>query len=161
MTSDLLTLAIADATTSPTTPSLPIHPALPADIGAFARAYLCAYPPAIGAESHDTAMSEMRQTFDGEYGPLRDDLSFAAGLPPVGAIFVTTHSLWDDIPGPFIIDLFVHASAQGAGLGRALLTSTVTAARSAGDTTLSLRIGEGTSPAAHALYRRFGFRELR
>ena len=47
---------------------------------------------------------------------------------------------------------------RGRGFGRQLVTAAMRACRSAGDATLSLRIGEGTSDAARALYRDLGFR---
>lgn len=79
---------------------------------------------------------------------------------PVGAILVVGESIWDpQLPGPFIIDLFVHPDVRGMGVGRALLDDAVHACTRAGDATLSLRVGDGTSPAALALYTRAGFQQ--
>ena len=80
----------------------------------------------------------------------------------MGAILVFDKSIWDpQLDGPFIIDLFVHPDVKGMGVCRALLDEAVHACARAGDVTLSLRIGNATSPAAHALYARAGFERLR
>ena len=63
--------------------------------------------------------------------------------------------------GPFGIDLFVHPDVGEMGVGRARLDESVHACATAGDATVSLRIGDGTSPAAHALYSRARFEPLR
>ncbi|WP_241656378.1 GNAT family N-acetyltransferase [Propioniciclava sinopodophylli] len=100
--------------------------------------------------------------FTGEFGALRHDLTRVATFEdrPVGAILVVGKSIWDpQLHGPFIIDLFVHPDVRGMGVGRALLDDAVHACARAEDATLSLRVGEGTSPAALALYTRAGFQQ--
>lgn len=75
-------------------------------------------------------------------------------------VLVVGKSIWDpQLHGPFIIDLFVHPDVRGMGVGRALLDDAVHACARAEDATLSLRVGEGTSPAALALYTRAGFQQ--
>lgn len=81
-----------------------------------------------------------------------------AGGRPAGAILVVERSIWDDhLDGPFVIDRFVHPEARGLGLGRSLVLAAMEACTSAGDRQLSLRVGQGTSAAAHGLYRGLGF----
>ncbi|MEQ6897034.1 GNAT family N-acetyltransferase [Microbacterium sp. KR10-403] len=141
--------------------SIAIRALSPADRDRLADIYLSAYPPQVGAADLAEARSEMDATFTGDHGVLRDDASGVAlddrGVI-IGAILVTTHSIWDEgLPGPFIIDLFVEPGRQGQGVGRALVQRAIGACSAAGDLTLSLRVGDGTSPAAHALYASLGF----
>ncbi|KWR74021.1 hypothetical protein RN04_02100 [Arthrobacter sp. W1] len=130
---------------------------------ALAAAYFAAYPPGIAAATLAEAQTEMEETFAHEFGQLVEDASFVAlhQGKPIGAIFVVEESIWDeDLLGPFIIDLFVDPRHQGHGLGNALIVAAMAACKKRGDDTLSLRIGDGTSGAALALYRRLGFRSL-
>lgn len=130
---------------------------------ALADAYFAAYPPGIAAGTLQEAQSEMEETFAQEFGQLLENASFVAMSQgrPVGAIFVVKESIWDeDLFGPFIIDLFVDPRHQGQGLGHALISTAMSACKSHGAETLSLRIGDGTSGAALELYKRLGFREL-
>lgn len=125
-----------------------------------AQLYLDSYAPEVGAHDLDSALDEITAAFTGEYGELRTEASLIAhiGKTPAGAIFTTSHSIWDpDLNGPFIIDLFVDPTHRGAGAGRALVIEAIKACAANQDKTLSLRVGEGTSPEAHALYARLGF----
>ena len=82
-----------------------------------------------------------------------------AGGRPAGAVLTVERSIWDEgLEGPFVIDLFVDPQLRGRGIGRALMTGAMLACRNAGDAQLSLRVGEGTSDAAHRLYGSLGFR---
>ncbi|MCS3491568.1 GNAT superfamily N-acetyltransferase [Arthrobacter sp. JUb119] len=130
---------------------------------ALADAYFAAYPPGIAAGTLAEAQAEMGGTFAHEFGQLVENACFVAlhQDTPIGAIFVVEVSIWDeDLAGPFIIDLFVDPQHQGHGLGRILITAAMAACKKNGANTLSLRIGEGTSGSALALYKRLGFREL-
>lgn len=158
MPSDLMTLHLSGPTSQPTTADL--VPLDPNRIQELAEAYFNAYPLGIACNTLEEAVQEMRETFAGEYGSLRHDASAMAVYQGrvVGAIFVVERSIWDaELDGPFIIDLFVDPVAQGAGLGRALVQHAISECVAAGDEQLSLRVGEGTSPAAHALYKSLGF----
>ena len=132
------------------------------DIRDLANAYAAAYPPEIGAASTAEAIAEMTATFAGEYGTLRPDASHAVRSvdgTAMGAILVTERSIWDeDIEGPFIIDLFIHPDVRNEGLGLELVERAIRACVASGDDSLSLRFGEGTSPAASRIYSRLGFR---
>lgn len=165
MPSDLMTLTLTGRSTTPATiDTVELRPIQLSDRDALADAYLAAYPPGVAATTLSDAQQEMDDTFAGEFGTLRPDLTRVAVLQgrPVGAILVVGKSIWDpQLRGPFIIDLFVHPDVKGMGVGRALLDEAVHACAMAGDATVSLRIGEGTSPAAHALYARAGFEPLR
>lgn len=162
MASDLLILELAEAASSPPR-SDELRALCPSDRESLAAAYLAAYPPGVAAATLDEALQEIDDTFAGEYGELREDLTRVAEVEgrAVGTILVVTRSIWDaELDGPFVIDLFVHPNASGRGIGRSLLDGAIACAKAAGDETLSLRIGEGTSAAALALYGRAGFRPL-
>lgn len=121
----------------------------PADRDSVAQLYLDSYPPEIGADDLASALDEISATFAGEYGELRTEASLIAhiGSRPAGAIFTTSHSIWDPkINGPFIIDLFVGPTHRGAGAGRALVIEAIKACVANQEEALSLRVGGGTSP---------------
>ncbi|WP_130873241.1 GNAT family N-acetyltransferase [[Pseudopropionibacterium] massiliense] len=131
------------------------------DLEALARLYLVSYPPGIGAANPAGALSEIAATFEGDYGVLRPGASLVAEADgrPAGAVLTVERSIWDEgLEGPFVIDLFVDPGLRGRGIGRALMTGAMLACRNAGDAQLSLRVGEGTSQAAHHLYGSLGFR---
>lgn len=163
MPSDLMTLSLTARSTTPGgIDAVELRGIQTSDRDALAAAYLAAYPPGVAATSLSDAQQEMDDTFADEFGVLRHDLTRVATFEnrPVGAILVVGKSIWDPrLDGPFIIDLFVHPEVRGLGVGRALLDTAVHACARAGDATLSLRIGEGTSPAALALYTRAGFQQ--
>lgn len=165
MPSDIMTLSLFGVLTKPAfkIDAVELRAIERSDRDALAAAYLAAYPPGVAAANLADAEQEMDDTFAGEFGALRPDLTRVALLRglPVGAVLVVEKSIWDPhLDGPFIIDLFVHPDAKGMGVGRALLDESVHACAVAGDSALSLRIGEGTSLAAHALYARAGFKRL-
>lgn len=158
MPSDLMTLHLSGATLQATTAELvPLDPNRTQEL---AEAYFNAYPPGIACTTLEEAVQEIRETFVGEYGTLRHDAAAMAvhQRRVVGAVLVVERSIWDaELDGPFIIDLFVDPVAQGAGLGRAAVQYAASQCAAAGDDQISLRVGEGTSPAAHALYKALGF----
>lgn len=159
MSSDILTV---DLVTTATTASqaTDLRPLRPDDAPDLASAYLASFPAGVGAGSPAEADAEIAATYAGEYGMLRYEASFVAAVDgrAHGAVLVVEHSIWDeDLGGPFVIDLFVAPPLRGRGLGRRLVEAAMHACADAGDITLSLRIGAGTSPAAHALYTRLGF----
>lgn len=141
-------------------PGLELRPVHRSDREALAALYLAAYPPEIGAADEAEALAEIDSTFSGEYGVLLNEACLLGILDgrPAGAVLTTERSIWDEgLDGPFIIDLFVHPEARGRGLGGALVAGVVERCRAAGAHRLSLRIGEGTSPAASAIYESLGF----
>ena len=161
MVSDLMTLELAERAKTPAG-TVEVREILAADREPLAAAYLAAYLPGVAAASIDEALQEIDDTFAGEFGELRPDLTKVAVVDgrPVGTILVVKRSIWDgDLDGPFIIDLFVHPDAGGRGIGRTLLGRAIESAAAAGDEVLSLRFGEGTSEAALTLYVDAGFRE--
>jgi GNAT superfamily N-acetyltransferase len=159
-TNDLRVLALTHRAASAAA-SITVRPVAITDRDRLAEIYLAAYPPHICAADLAEARTEMDATFAAVYGTLRLDascVSLGRHGEVTGAILITTHSIWDeDVPGPFVIDLFVDPTAQGHGHGRALVQAAIDACTATGDETLSLRVGEGTSPAAHALYTSLGF----
>jgi GNAT superfamily N-acetyltransferase len=141
---------------------LQLRPMKPSDISDLAALYKAAYPPELVPDLQ-TARAEMESSFAGEFGILIPDASLIARVDAelAGAIMTTTHSIWDeDLPGAFVIDLFADPRHRGKGIGTALIMCALESCRAAGEETVSLRIGEGTSPAAFKLYRRIGFRPL-
>ncbi|MBK7821134.1 MAG: GNAT family N-acetyltransferase [Tessaracoccus sp.] len=159
MPSDLRTLHITAVT--PQHLDERVRPITANDSADLAVAYLHAYPPEVGAPHLNAADAEIADTFAGVYGELVPSACLGAELDGhvVGAVFTTTRSLWDEIDGPFIIDLFVHPDHRGRGLARALVEAAIQACAKLGADAVSLRVGEGTSPAAHALYAHLGFVE--
>ncbi|QAY58851.1 GNAT family N-acetyltransferase [Microbacterium protaetiae] len=159
-TNDLRVLALPHGLASAAA-SITTRPVATTDRDRLADIYLAAYPAQIGAADLADARTEMDATFAGAYGTLRFDasgVSLDRHGEVTGAILVTTRSIWDEgVPGPFVIDLFVDPTAQGHGHGRALVQAAIDACTATGDETLSLRVGEGTTPAAHALYASLGF----
>jgi len=158
MPSDLFTLHLPDEASTPV--AVQLQPLDPKFTDELAEAYFHAYPPGIACDTPVEAVQEISDTFAGEYGVLRQDASAMAIREGrvAGAVLVVERSIWDPaLEGPFIIDLFIDPDAQGAGLGRALMTRAISQCVAVGDEQLSLRVGEGTSPAAHALYRSLGF----
>ncbi|HMS36706.1 MAG TPA: GNAT family N-acetyltransferase [Arachnia sp.] len=160
MPSDILTIVLSAFATNARPPT--VRPVSPTDESELVVLYLRSYPPDIGAQDLDEARAEIRATFAGEFGVLRLDSSFVAvdSGRVVGAVLVVERSIWDDdLDGPFIIDLFVDPDARGRGHGRRLVEAALAACAAQGDERLSLRFGEGTSPAAFALYESLGFEE--
>lgn len=136
---------------------LPLDSARALDL---ADAYFTAYPPGMAAASRAEAREEMASTFTQEYGKVLENASFMAVRKgkAVGAIMVVAESIWEEqLSGPFIIDLFTAPAHQGYQLGRSLIAAAMLACKEQGARTLSLRVGEGTSPAAHRLYAQAGF----
>lgn len=159
MPSDLMSLLLNDGIAKQPHPVL-LQPLDPTRIRELADAYFNAYPAGVACATVDEAVQEIRETFAGAYGVLRHDASAMAlnHDRAVGAIMVVERSIWDThLPGPFIIDLFVDPAAQSTGLGRGLVNHAIRRCAAAGDKQISLRVGEGTSLAAHALYKSLGF----
>lgn len=123
---------------------------------------LCARPAPCHEVEIDTSRPRIAidATLVGEYGALRHDaclVAFRHGAA-AGAVLVVEHSIWDpQLPGPFVIDLFVTPAARGHGVATTLVMAAIEACRATGDATLSLRVGTGTSAAAHAIYATLGF----
>ncbi|MGO3152503.1 MAG: GNAT family N-acetyltransferase [Galactobacter sp.] len=163
MSSDLLTCHLKRSTAPQPRADHSLVPLDPRWRDQLALAYLNAYPPGVAAKNLDVALQEIDDTFAGEYGKLRNDASWVAIQDggAVGAVHVVERSIWDpELPGPFIIDLFVAPASTGRGLGRSLIRAAVAACSQEGDTQLSLRIGDGTSAAAAHLYADHGFMPL-
>lgn len=140
---------------------LAVRPLRISDRDSLAKLYLASYPPNVGSADLADATAEMDATLSGEYGRLRFDASFVAlmGSTPVGAILTTSRSIWDpELEGPFIIELFVSPGYRHQGAGRLLVIQARQACEQNRDQALSLRVGEGTSPAASRLYEQLGFR---
>ena len=164
MSTDLLTLHLPPTHSADHAPgSLELRGLDAGTADDLARCYLAAYPQGVAASDLADAREEMEATFRGDYGELRADASASAWVDgrQAGAIMVVTHSIWDaHLTGPFIIDLFIDPHARGKGIGRALVQHAIATCCDAGDHTLSLRFGQGTSDAAMRIYQRLGFRPV-
>jgi len=80
-----------------------------------------------------------------------------AGEEPHGlAVMYTRPSLWEPAPDAYLAELYVAPEHRGRGSGRALLESTMQAARRAGATHIEL-ITAVTDTAARGLYESSGF----
>lgn len=127
----------------------------------LARLYLeAAHPPGAPTDLA-TAQKEVADTFAGAFGQLLPDASTTAydHGTMIGSIQVVERSPWDpDLVAPFIIDFFVAPTHRGRGIGRALLARAAQVCLDAGQQHLALRIGDGTSGAAHHLYNAVGMR---
>lgn len=161
MSSDLLVanLCPLPTITLPAIESRP-RPIQFADRDDLAVSYRDSYPPETGAADLAAAEAEIDASFTGEFGVLRHDASLVLdhGGHAVGAILVTTRSIWDDnLPGPFVIDLFVNPAFRRSGGGTMLVYTAMQRCAANGDRRLSLRVGEGTSSTAFDIYERLGF----
>jgi hypothetical protein len=88
MPSDLMTLSLTRRTTTPANiDAVELRGIQTSDRDALATAYLAAYPPGVAATSLNDARQEMDDTFTGEFGALRHDLTRVATFEdrPVGA----------------------------------------------------------------------------
>ena len=91
MPSDLMTLSLTARSTTPGgIDAVELRGIQTSDRDALATAYLAAYPPGVAATSLSDAQQEMDDTFAGEFGVLRHDLTRVATFEnrPVGAILV-------------------------------------------------------------------------
>ena len=80
-----------------------------------------------------------------------------AGEEPHGlAVMYTRPSLWEPAPDAYLAELYVAPEHRGRGSGRALLDSTMDAARRGGATHIEL-ITAVTDTAARGLYESAGF----
>lgn len=162
MSSDLLTIQLPTRLLARKS-SVALAAIDPSRRNELAQLYLDSYPPGVAAADLPDALNEIDATFNQEFGELRPDASRIALLDGsiVGAILVVRRSIWDaELEGPFVIDLFVHPGARGQGVGHDLVQCAVAACALAGDRSLSLRVGEGTSSAAFRLYDQLGFHRL-
>jgi ribosomal protein S18 acetylase RimI-like enzyme len=78
-----------------------------------------------------------------------------AGTPPTGlALLRIKPSLWSSATDVYLEELYVAPEQRGKGIGKALLTAAIDAARKAGADHFELTTGE-TDTAARALYESF------
>ena len=159
---DLVDPALADV-------SLPDGLTLRAGVDAgpsLTRAALAAYPPghpdAGPFRSRDGAEEELATLLaGGAAGPLVPDASATiadASGAVVGAVIVTRlpPRPWGWPGGSWVAEMFVSASWQGRGLGRALLRRAIASSFAAGEERIGLAVTDGSR--AERLYRDLGFR---
>lgn len=122
---------------------------------------LAAYPSTHPDHAHadvEQAAGEIAAIGRGELlGPLLDVSRLAMhGHDAVGACLVVDRPGRAPEGGPWVIDLFRDPAAQVRGVGRALLTASMTAASTAGLPSLSLAVSHSNT-AALRLYSSLGF----
>ncbi|MDO5721558.1 MAG: GNAT family N-acetyltransferase [Actinomycetaceae bacterium] len=132
------------------------------DIPALAALYLVAYDSPEIAENLFEAIDEMRMSFDGAFGQVLDDSFVGAWLEGelVGAILVTVDPPWDDVEGPFIIDLMVAPEHRGRGIATALIGEAAERIGNAGYQSVGLRVDLKQAQAAARLYDYLGFEQV-
>ncbi|HEY7199602.1 MAG TPA: GNAT family N-acetyltransferase [Candidatus Dormibacteraeota bacterium] len=133
------------------------------------RAALAAYPPghpyAGPFRSWDEAEEELAALLaGGATGPLAPGASATiadASSAVVGAVIVTRlpPQPWGWPGGPWVAEVFVSASWQGRGLGRALLRRAIARCAAAGEERVGLAVTDGSR--AERLYRDLGFQRRR
>jgi ribosomal protein S18 acetylase RimI-like enzyme len=125
------------------------------DVPALGALMLAAYRGTVDdeGETEADAVDEVERTFDGAYGALLAEASFAVedGERPIGASMTT---IWER--RPMLAYLLVHPEAKRRGIGTFLIAHTVNALLSAGYTELGLFVTEANAPAV-SLYRKLGF----
>jgi ribosomal protein S18 acetylase RimI-like enzyme len=104
-------------------------------------------------ETEADAVAEVERTFDGEYGALLADASFAIedGNRPIGASMTAE---WHG--RAMLAFLLVHPEVKRRGIGTFLIAHTGNALLAAGYTELGLFVTEANRPAV-SLYRKLGF----
>lgn len=132
------------------------------DIPALASLYLVAYDSPEIAENLYEAVDEMRMSFDGAFGQPLDNSFIGAWVDGelVGAILVTIDPPWDDVEGPFIIDMTVLPEYRGRGIATALIGEASERIAQAGYETIGLRVDLHQAAAAARLYNYLGFEEV-
>ncbi len=132
------------------------------DIPALAALYLVAYDSPEIAENLFEAIDEMRMSFDGAFGEVLDNSFVGAWLNGelVGAILVTVDPPWDDVDGPFIIDLMVEPEFRGRGIATALIGEAAHRIAQAGYDSVGLRLDLNQAKAAARLYDYLGFEQV-
>lgn len=90
--------------------------------------------------------------------PLFEALIAWKGERPVGlAVYFSEFSTWRGSPGVYVQDLYVSTEVRGCGLGRRLMDSLMSRARSWGATYCKLAV-YGQNENALLFYRHLGFR---
>ena len=158
-------MAFAPTTVAPSYPvpvGVEVRPLRPTDESALARLHERAYEDHfdrfLALEALDPSRDadrQLRDYFTGRYGEiLSPGSSVAVCDSRLVAAAITTQ-----YPAPgraLIIDVMTDPDRQGRGLGRAVLSHAVRALRDRGETSITLNVTEGNSPAIH-LYLRLGF----
>ncbi|MDO5719418.1 MAG: GNAT family N-acetyltransferase [Actinomycetaceae bacterium] len=132
------------------------------DIPALASLYLVAYDSEEIAENLFDAVEEMRLAFNGEFGKHLDNSFVGAWVDGelVGAVLVTINPPWDEVDGPFIIDLMVAPKFRGRGIATALIGEVAARIDQAGYDMIGLRIDHHQAHDAFRLYEHLGFEEI-
>jgi ribosomal protein S18 acetylase RimI-like enzyme len=145
-----------------------LRPCRAEDVRALGRLYFEAYDPGEACASLVEAETDIRATYEGEYGELWPAASLVAlvsadpvgadvvGADVVGAVQVVRRAPWPDTPDcPFVIELFTDRAHRRRGLARALVRGAMAVV---GPGNLALRVRADNEPAL-ALYRDLGFVE--
>jgi GNAT superfamily N-acetyltransferase len=91
----------------------------------------------------------------------RDDVEVLLAGEPAVAIAVTTFrpGIWNDGPVALLEELYVRPDLRGRGIGAALLTASIAAAKERGGTTIEINVDEGDIDAQR-FYRAHGFTDI-
>lgn len=136
-----------------------IRPASPSDAEALGRIYFESYEPGTASESVEEAIDDIRDSFRGSYGQLWTAASPVAVVngEVAAAVLTVLRAPWSDVPDcPFVLEVFTAPSHRRKGLARTLLREAMGVVRSAGETTIALRVRSDNQPALD-LYRSLGF----
>ncbi len=142
-----------------------VHPVSAAQVArhakALAKANLAAYPVGHPDHEHETleaARDEMLAISRGELlGPVLPVSQIALyGGRLVGAAIIVDRPGAAPDGGPWVLDIFRDPASPAKGVGRALLTAVLAAARDAGLPSMTLVVSH-TNTNARALYESLGF----
>ena len=136
-----------------------IRPFTTAEVSTLAQLYFESYPQGT-VEDVAEAEADISAALRGDYGTFlpQANLVYVVDGQILGCVMAVDSPPWDDVNDLlFIIDVFVHPSARGAGVGRALMQAALAALPE--HRPVGLRVESNNEPA-YALYRSLGFIEV-
>ncbi len=127
------------------------------DIELLGKLMLDAYRGTVDVEGDETldAITEIRDTFTGAYGPVLKSCSFVIEKngQALSAIIITN---WDGTPQPLLTFTMTHPTAKNQGMSSFLIKKSVNALLEQGYTDLYLFVTANNLPARH-VYEKLGF----
>ncbi len=134
-----------------------VRPVTATDTPALAGLMFDAYLDTIDYEGEtlEDALTEIKNVFAGEDGPLLDSCSLVIEQDGQ-AVACALVTLWRKTGRPLVSEVFVHPTVKNKGMGRYLLQKSINALLALGHDDLALYVTEGNLPAQH-LYESLGF----